>query len=271
MLSAQPAQPKVSHNRESNRYEVSIARTAAEVREAQQLRYQVFVEEMGAAATATMLAVEADVDQYDADCQHLIVRDVQTQLVVGCYRIMRPETATRRGAYYSDSEFDLTRLANIRPTTAEVGRACIHPDFRSGSVIMLLWSGLARFMVENNYEYVIGCASIPLSDGHANAVAVYEQVASSCMAPAEYRVFPKHPYPLVHGLSSATSESGRVVQIARPRIPPLIKGYSRLGAWICGEPAWDPDFNTADLFVLLPIRRMAGVYSKHFFGDAQAA
>ncbi len=264
-------QPNVSPAPKRNRYEVSIARTAAEVREAQQLRYQVFVEEMGASASAAVSASELDIDEYDADCQHLIVRDTQSDLVVGCYRIMCPETAQRRGAYYSDSEFDLTRLANIRPTTAEVGRACIHPDFRTGSVIMLLWSGLARFMVENNYEYVIGCASIPLSDGHANAVAVYEQVAATCLAPSEYRVFPKNPYPLRANQVDESQDSSRVIPIARARVPALVKGYSRLGAWICGEPAWDPDFNTADLFVLLPISRMSGMYAKHFFGGEQAA
>ncbi|AMS32906.1 MAG: GNAT family N-acetyltransferase [Betaproteobacteria bacterium] len=265
------AQPNVSTSRQRNRYEVSIARTAMEVREAQQLRYQVFVEEMGAAVSASVAAAELDVDQYDVDCQHLIVRDVQSDLVVGCYRILCPETAKRRGAYYSDSEFDLSRLANIRPTTAEVGRACIHPDFRTGSVIMLLWSGLARFMAENNYEYVIGCASIPLSDGHANAVAVYDQVATACLAPTEYRVFPKNPYPLGAHRPQGNSDGARVITMNRARVPALIKGYSRLGAWICGEPAWDPDFNTADLFILLPISRMAGVYAKHFFGNEQAA
>jgi putative hemolysin len=179
--------------RKKDRYLVSLARTEQEVREAQRLRYQVFFEEMGASTDAKGTFNEHDVDQYDADCEHLIVRDTASDLVVGCYRIMRPETAMRRGGYYSDSEFDLARLKNIRPTTAEVGRACIHPDFRSGSVIMLLWSGLTRFMLENNYEYVIGCASIPLSDGHDNALAVYEHVAETSLAPAEYRVFPKNP------------------------------------------------------------------------------
>jgi putative hemolysin len=246
---------------QKSRYEVSVARTAQEVEEAQRLRYQVFFEEMGANAAETLNS-ERDIDQYDAHCDHLLVRDSASGIVVGCYRIMRPETARRRGAFYSDSEFDLSRLANIRATTAEVGRACIHAEFRSGSVIMLLWSGLARYMMENNYEYVIGCASIPLADGHENAIQVYQEVAKKYLAPTEYRVFPKNPYPLAN-LTEPT--------IHVPRIPALIKGYTRLGAWICGAPAWDADFNTADLFVLLPISRMSGAYAKHFFGEAQAA
>ena len=267
-------QPNLATARKKDRYQVSIARTDQEVREAQRLRYQVFFEEMGASKDAKATFSERDVDQYDADCEHLIVRDTASDLVVGCYRIMRPETAMRRGGYYSDSEFDLTRLKNIRPTTAEVGRACIHPDFRSGSVIMLLWSGLTRFMLENNYEYVIGCASIPLADGHDNAIAVYEQVASTSLAPAEYRVFPKNPYPLpALGMSHALApdQNSRVIPISRARVPALIKGYCRLGAWVCGAPAWDADFNTADLFVLLPIARMSGAYAKHFIGSEHAA
>ena len=245
----------------NNRYTVSVARNAREVEEAQRLRYQVFFEEMGASAGNNTR--ELDIDEYDGDCEHLIVRDQETLHVVGCYRIMRPEIAKRRGSFYSDSEFDLARLHHLRGNIAEVGRACIHPDFRSGSVIMLLWSGLARVMFESGYEYAIGCASVSLTDGHANAVAVYRESAAKCLAPAEYRVFPKHPYPLreLHAFESLTP----------PRVPALLKGYMRLGAWIGGEPAWDPDFNTADLFILLPIARISGAYSRHFFGSERAA
>ncbi len=239
-----------------NRYTVALARSAGEIEEAQRLRYQVFFEEMG--ATSAHSNGELDVDEYDADCEHLLVRDQASGHVVGCYRIMRPETARRRGAFYSDSEFDLTRLTHLRSSTAEVGRACIHPDFRSGSVIMLLWSGLAQFMLENRYEYLIGCASINLADGHENAVAVYREMTQRYLAPAEYRVFPKHPYPV---------DALRAVEpFTSARIPSLLKGYARLGAWIAGAPAWDPDFNTADLFVLLPISRLPASYTRHFMG-----
>ncbi|MEI6738501.1 MAG: hypothetical protein WCL29_08495, partial [Pseudomonadota bacterium] len=130
-------------------------------------------------------------------------------------------------------------------------------------------SGLARYMMENQYEFVIGCASIPLSDGHENAIAVYQEVTKNSLTPTEYRVFPKKPYPV-----TATGErpiGNKIVPLVVPRIPALIKGYLRLGAWIGGAPAWDPDFNTADLFVLLPIARMKGTYAKHFFGTGHAA
>jgi putative hemolysin len=243
-----------------NRYTVALARNASEIEEAQRLRYQVFFDEMGATSSSARLTNNGglDVDEYDAHCEHLLVRDNATGQVVGCYRIMRPETARQRGAFYSDGEFDLTRLNHLRSSTAEVGRACIHPDFRSGSVIMLLWSGLAQFMLKNRYDYLIGCASINLADGHENAITVYREMMSHHFAPAEYRVFPLHPYAI---------DVSRIAEpIAPARVPPLLKGYARLGAWICGAPAWDPDFNTADLFVLLPISRLPVTYTKHFMG-----
>jgi putative hemolysin len=244
-----------------NRYTVALARNADEIEEAQRLRYQVFFDEMG--ATSSSAGVGLDVDEYDAHCEHLLVRDDATSQVVGCYRIMRPETARRRGAFYSDGEFDLTRLNHLRASTAEVGRACIHPDNRTGSVIMLLWSGLAQFMLENRYDYLIGCASIHLADGHENAIAVYREMMNNNPAPAEYRVVPRLPYP-IDALSTRTAEP-----ISTARVPPLLKGYARLGAWICGAPAWDPDFNTADLFVLLPISRLPATYTRHFMGTVE--
>ncbi len=236
-------------------YTVSIARNASEVAEAQRLRYRVFFEEGGALTTPHNTGL--DVDEYDAACEHLIARDQMSLEVVGCYRILLPEVARKRGGFYSDSEFDLSRLDGLRARIVEVGRACIHPDFRSGSVIMLLWSGLARYVNERGYDYAIGCKSINLNDGHANAVAVYQDLAAKCLAPNEYRVFPKTPYPLrdLHAIESLTP----------PRIPPLLKGYVRLGAWVGGAPAWDANFNTADLFTMLPIARIPANYAKHFF------
>lgn len=231
-----------------------IATSDDEIEEAQRLRYQVFFEELGARAKSKRSLL--DVDEYDADCKHLIVREHATQQVVGCYRIMRPDIAAKRGSYYADSEFDLSRLHHLRGSMVEVGRACIHPDYRTGSVIMLLWSGIAKFMLENSYEHLIGCASVSLADGGANALSIHAKASNDWLSPPEYRVFPRHAFPL-RGQASFD-----------PQIPPLIKGYTRLGAWIGGDPAWDPDFNTADFFVLLSLSRMPKKYLRHFMNAA---
>lgn len=239
--------------REKKQFVVSMARTEADVREAQRLRYKVFAEEMGARLSCTEAGI--DKDMYDPFCDHLLVRDADTGEVVGTYRILTPEQAKKIGGYYSESEFDLTRLTHLRERMVEVGRSCVHPDYRSGGVITLLWSGLAEYMLKNKYDYMIGCASISMADGGHNAASIYNKVRVDCMSPIEWRVFPRCALPLEALDNHAESF-----------LPPLVKGYLRLGAYVCGDPAWDPDFNTADLLVLLPMSRLNARYAKHFLG-----
>lgn len=232
-------------------YSVGLAQSTAEVEEAQRLRYKVFAEEMGARLETRITGVDADF--YDPVCEHLLVRDEQAGKVVGTYRILTPDNAKRVGSYYSDNEFDLTRLDNLRAGMVEIGRSCIHPDYRSGAVIALLWGKLAEFMFRGNYRYLIGCASVGMADGGHNAANLFVQQIDAHMAPLEYRVFPRHPLPFDKLVTGQAAD-----------VPPLLKGYLRAGAWICGEPAWDPDFNTADLPLLLPMERLSPRYARHF-------
>ncbi len=232
-------------------YTVSLARTDEEVREAQRLRYKVFAEELG--ARLQMREPGHDIDHFDAFCEHLVVRESDANRIVGTYRILTPEAARRVGSYYSEGEFYLTRLEHLKSRMVEVGRSCIHPDFRSGAVIALLWAGLAEFMVTRNYDSLIGCASIGMADGGHNAANLFQQLDAKHMAPAEYSVFPQHRLPVE-----------RLANGQPAFVPPLIKGYLRAGAWVCGEPAWDPDFNTADLMLLLPMAHINPRYVRHF-------
>jgi putative hemolysin len=234
-----------------NKLTLAMARTEYEVEEAQHLRYKVFGEEMGARLTGA--EDEMDRDIFDSYCDHLLVRDNENNKVIGTYRILPPESARAVGSYYSETEFDLTRLAHLRDRMVEVGRSCVHRDYRDGATITRLWSGLAEYMGKSNYEYLIGCASISMNDGGHYAASVYRKINKLYAAPAEYRVFPRCPLPL-HALDDTLDVA----------IPPLIKGYLRLGAYLGGEPAWDPDFNTADLFILLPMSRLNAKYAKHF-------
>lgn len=230
---------------------LSLASTKKEVKEVQRLRYKVFIEAMGLSALANEDCL--DKDEFDEHCDHLIVRDTKTLKVVGTYRILGPNAARQIGRYYSEGEFDLSRLQNIRGSIAEAGRACIHPDYRSGAVIMLLWAGLAAYMRRERCEFLIGCASISLADGGHNAAAIYRSFNEEAFAPLDYRVTPHLPFPL------ESMDEGH-----EARIPPLLKGYLRAGAWICGEPAWDPDFHSADLFVMLPLANLDNRYAKHY-------
>jgi putative hemolysin len=240
----------------AHRLQVALAATPADIRAAQQLRYRVFVEEMGAKLSCTEPGIESD--RYDPFCQHLIVRDPANGGVVGCYRILTDTQVTLAGGYYSQSEFDLTRILATPGRFMEVGRTCVHPDYRNGATIGLLWNGLARFMVMNKFDYLMGCASIPLRTGTQDAVAVYRKLANKHLSPEQWRAFPKVPLPQVQ---LAGAEDKAIV-------PPLVRAYLRAGAMICGEPAWDPQFNVADLFILLRADDINGRYLRHFVNRA---
>lgn len=231
---------------------VGLANSADEIEQAQRLRFQVFSEEMGVVFPDARAGL--DEDHYDRWCEHLLVTETATGRVVGTYRILTPEGAARAGGYYSESEFDLSGLAPIRSELVEFGRSCTHADYRGGAAIMLLWSGLAEFLRRGNHRYVLGCASVSLRDDGVAAAEVYRSVAEHIAAAGEMRVHPLHGLPIERlGVGA-----GRV------RIPPLIKGYLKLGARVCGEPAWDPDFNTVDFPMLLSVQRMNERYRRHF-------
>jgi putative hemolysin len=230
---------------------VSFARNAVEVLEAQRLRYKIFAEEMGARVPEATLGI--DCDMYDAHCDHLLVRDTGSGEVVGTYRLLPGQKARELGSFYADGEFDLTRLGHLRDETVEIGRSCVHPDYRSGAAIARLWSGLAAYAAQHDYRYLMGCASLSMADGGHMAASIYRSLARDHLSPVEYRAFPRCDLPL--------AALDRDVE-AQP--PALVKGYIRVGAYVCGAPAWDPDFNTADLLMLLPLSRMDARYARHF-------
>ncbi len=237
--------------------QVQWARELCEVREAQRLRYEVFAGEMGACLNTPLEG--HDIDLFDDYCEHLLVRDVTTRKVVGTYRVLTPAQAKRVGSTYSDTEFDLVRLRGVRSKMVELGRSCVRPGYRHGGIIMALWGALAEFMVRNQLDTMIGCASIPmLHNGVGSgdlAASIWHQLPQTQMAPIECRVFPRLPLPVDALDQSLTVEP-----------PALIKGYLRLGAKILGAPAWDPDFNTADLPMMMRIADLPPRYRKHFLG-----
>lgn len=222
----------------------SLARSDAEVLEAQRLRYRIFAEEMGASLPDGKKGIDRDI--YDKYCEHLLVRESDDNRVVGTFRMLPPEQAHKIGGYCSQNQFDLTRLHHLRERMVEVGRACVHRDHRSGATFTELLGGISQYMKQNRHEYLIGSTCISIADGGHVAASLYRKLHRIYGAPIEYTVFPRNPLPL-EALNPYLDAP----------VPPLLKGYLRLGAWICGEPAWDPAFNTADLLVLLPISRMS--------------
>jgi len=236
------------------------ARHLDDVRAAQRLRYQVFVDEMGAQPTPLAGAPAGhDVDLFDEFCEHLIVRSApgthEAGQVVGTYRVLTPSAARRAGSFYSDTEFDLTRLRPLRDRMVELGRSCVHPDHRSGAVILALWGALAQFMEHNAMETVIGCASISMRDGGHCAASLWASLRETHLAPVEWQVRPRVALPVDDLDQSLDVEP-----------PALIKGYLRMGAKALGAPGWDPEFNTADLPMLTRVADIPARYQRHFLG-----
>ena len=163
--------------------------------------------------------------------------------------MLTPAQARCAGGTYTDGEFDLAPLDGLRPHMVELGRSCVRVGYRSGSVILALWGALAAFMLDNRLDTMIGCASIPMGGGPGCAAApdfwpagIWKNLQRTCLADPPYRVRPLLPLPL-----------GNIAQVQDREAPALIKGYLRLGARVLGPPAWDPDFNTADLPMLMQV------------------
>lgn len=230
------------------------ARSIEEVRAAQRLRHLVFVGEMGARLSSPI--PDHDIDLFDPWCEHLLVRDHASGEVIGTYRVLTPGGARGVGSLYSDIEFDLTRLRHLRSRIIELGRSCVHPDHRHGGVIMALWSALATFMAERGLDIMLGCASVPMRDGGHVAASLWQQLRKRYLADPEYQVIPRLALPVDELDGSLQVEA-----------PPLIKGYLKVGAKVLGPPAWDPDFNTADLPLLMKLSDLPSRYRRHFLGQ----
>jgi putative hemolysin len=236
---------------ETENYWVSLAQSHDEVREAQQLRYQVFSEEYGAVFLGPEKGL--DQDQFDGYCDHIVVRNRQSARVVGTYRILLPAQARRAGGYYSQHEFFLTRLERQIGDLVELGRSCVHPDHRSGAVIMLLWKAIAQYMHRHRCQHLIGCASVSMRDGGIQAASLWDRVCIKMPIDPTLEAYPKNRLPL-----------DQIVRNPLVTEPPLLRAYLSMGAVICSEPSWDPDFNTADFLVFLDLSKISPRYARHF-------
>jgi L-ornithine Nalpha-acyltransferase len=247
--------------------EARLAVTRKDVRRAQRLRYRVFFEEGGAIADPTARLIRRDVCRFDAVCDHLLVVDhancgrMGAPKVVGVYRLLRQDVAERAFGFASAGEFDVAALIARWPGARflELGRACVAPAYRGRRVLDLLWRGIEAYARRHRMDALIGCASLPGSDVQRHAAAIRALAASRsdprrCVAP--------------------TPESAAACDLdadapADPRelarmLPPLVKGYWRLGATFSPVPAVDPTFGTTDLFVVLPLADIEARYLRHF-------
>lgn len=250
---------------EPRRLSIRLARDAEDLVAVQRLRWQVFVEEMGAEGREPGTRLERD--PYDSFCDHILVTceddRTGTASVVGTYRLLRERVARRHGGFYSSGEFDLRPLLRTARGTGELlelGRSCVLPGHRNSHTISLLWRGISSYVAQHNISAMFGCASFPGTDPAAHAAGL-TYLAHHHLAPEEVRpqVRGKHGIALERLARGAYDERGALMSL-----PPLIKGYLRTGA-VFGEGAFiDHAFGTIDVCVILPVNRMSGRYANRF-------
>ena len=251
--------PQYDAQQKENRFVVTLATAHDNIEACLRLRYQVFANEHGAQLSSAAISSGLDKDHFDDYCKHLMVYDNQTEQVVATTRLISDSDTKFTNGFYSETEFKLGNILDIPGRFMEVGRTCIHPDFRRGAVLALLWQGIARVVSLCKIDYLIGCASIPLSGGERYIASVMHHLRNHHFIPSDKQVQPLVALPIAEN-----------TQIDDVILPTLLKGYLRQGALICGEPYWDAQFGVADVFVLLDTDKIASRYQKHFIERLRA-
>ena len=256
--------------------EVRLARTPGEVKRAQQIRYQVFYEEMAAQADAFTMATRRDRDQFDALCDHLLVLDHNSVTarpfrkpqprIVGTYRMLRQEVADGNGGFYSTSEFDVAPLIRRHPDKSflELGRSCVLKPYRDKRTVELLWHGAWTYVLRHNVDVMFGCASLAGTDPDGCAMAL-SYLYHNHLAPPEWRV---RALPGRYVSMNRMPADAVDAKTALRALPPLIKGYLRLGAYVADGAVLDKQFGTTDVMVVLPVSAISGRYINYYGANA---
>lgn len=242
--------------------EIALAANANDVEKALRLRYRVFVEEEKNMMMRNDSGIETDA--YDEFCDHLIVKDLETEEVIGTYRLLPPERAVSGIGFYSETEFDLSGFGAFKPKALEVGRSCIMPEYRNGRAIQMLWEGIAKYIAERNYEFLIGCASVHFKQ-KTDLNEVVSLLRKKGIINESYGIKPLETH-RIHDLKHVELPEELEKEVFR-KLPPLMKGYQWLGADIGGVPAFDPVFDTVDFFIVLNKDKISRRYKRHFIKD----
>ncbi|AFJ36654.1 MULTISPECIES: GNAT family N-acetyltransferase [Mycobacterium] len=255
------------------RYSLLLSTDPGLIEAAQRLRYDVFTSTPGFALPPDggHGSDRRDEDRFDEFCDHLLVRDDNTGELVGCYRMLAPAGAIAAGGLYTATEFDIRAFDPLRPSLVEMGRAVVRDGHRNGGVVLLMWAGILAYLDRYGYDHVTGCVSVPIGGGAddqppgSRLRGVRDVILARHGAPADYRVRPHRPV-VVDG--TALDD---IPAPARPSVPALLRGYLRLGARVCGEPAHDPDFGVGDFCVLLGKQHADTRYLKRLRSVSAAA
>ncbi|RKY34207.1 MAG: hemolysin [Candidatus Omnitrophota bacterium] len=199
-------------------------------------------------------------DKFDKFCQHLVVIDKRINQVVGTYRLLLGSIAEKNIGFYSETEFDLGNIKrSCKGEVLEIGRACVHPDYRKYLIITLLWRGVLSYVEYNKVDFIFGCASI--EDSHPLKIGkIFRFFKDNFFSPPRFRVFPLEDkrFSYIKYLDEYNKEE--VLNM----LTSLIRGYLSIGAFVCGEPAWDRVFDTVDFFMLLDVKRINNSFLRKF-------
>ncbi|MDD5760970.1 MAG: GNAT family N-acetyltransferase [bacterium] len=242
-----------------NGLELRLASNRSERLEAQRLRFEVFNMELHLGLTSS-LASGLDQDAHDGHCDHLLVIDTDRDCLVGTYRILSFDRVPSFG-FYSESEFDLTNVKRSGLRLLELGRSCVALEYRDGRVISLLFRGIAEYLRRTNADALMGCASIHGTD-LPELASIREMLSQRFLSDTSLRVYPRRGFDIPPLPRSAPVDEASAFR----SLPPLFKGYLRMGAKVCGPPAYDRQFGTTDFFVLAKTRDIVGRYSRRFPG-----
>jgi len=244
--------------------QVRLAETAADIDAVQALRYQIFYESLGARPLPEMSRRQRDFDRFDNDCDHLLVLDCGhgrgRSPVVGTYRLLRRDAARRLGGFYSADEYDIAPLVAHEGEILELGRSCVDAAYRQRPAMHLLWNGIAAYVFHHDITLMFGCASLPGTDPDALATPLsylhYYHLAPPALRPRALN----ERYVDMRRLSIGAIDPGR----ALAALPPLIKGYLRLGGFVGEGAVIDDQFNTTDVCILVKTDLVTAKYSRHY-------
>lgn len=232
------------------RYTLLLSTDPALIDAAQRLRHDVFTSEPGFELAG---AIDGrDADRFDEYCDHLLVREDNSGELVGCYRMLPPPGAIAAGGLYTATEFDVEGIDPLRPSLVEMGRAVVREDHRNGGVVLLMWAGILAYLDRSGYDYVAGCVSVPVQGCEGDAPGSQIRGVRDFVRRRHAAPYTVHPYRPVIIDGSGLDD---IDPPARVSVPPLMRGYLRLGAQVCGEPAHDPDFGVGDFPALLDKRQ----------------
>jgi len=245
-------------------FEVRLAQTEAEIDAAQALRYRVFYEEMAARPSPEIAARRRDFDAFDDVCDHLLVLDRRRgegpEGVVGTYRLIRRVAAEKAGRFYSAAEYDIQKMIDYPGEVLELGRSCIAQDARNTATMQMLWRGIALYAYHYDVQVMFGCASLPGTDASHHAQAL-SYLYHHHLAPPEIRVRALSSRFIDMNMLPPDSYDRRK---AMTRVPPLIKGYLRLGGFVGDGAVIDLEFNTTDVFIIVKTALVTEKYVRHY-------